>query len=567
MTDKTPQDTSLYQIHYPSGLTWDADIPTSAIHKMLDKTVASYPDSTAFNFMGNTWTWTQVRNASLKFAKALQDKGIGKDTRVGICLPNTPYYLIVYYAIARTGATIVNFNPLYADHEIRDQIKDSGSDVMVTLDLSMVYDKIFRRFEDTDLKSVVVCKFTDILPFPKNILFNIFKRSDKADIDSSDDRVDWYHDLIRHDQTPGEVEIDPENDVALLQYTGGTTGVPKGAMLTHANITANAEQCALWLKDAEGGKGKMVGVIPFFHVFAMTGVMNLSVRKGFEIIATPRFDLKDTLKLIDKNKPHFFPAVPAIFSAINNYKDIDKYDLSSLKYCISGGAPLPVELRKQFEKKTGCYLVEGYGLTESAPVATINPPGGKNPPGSIGLALPGTKIRITDQDDPNKELGLNERGELCIKGPQVMMSYWNKPDETADTLRDGWLHTGDVAKMDEEGFIYIVDRMKDMIITNGYNVYPRHVEEAIYENEDVEECIVAGVPDKSRGEVVKAWIKLKDGKSMTEADLKSFLEPRLSKIEQPRKVEFRDEPLPKTMIGKLSRKDILKEEEERKPGS
>lgn len=561
MTNKKPNDSGLYEKHYPEGLNWDAKIEPAPVHTILADTAKRFGSHYGFNFMGKRFTWKTLRQKARALAKSLQDMGIHKDTRVGICLPNTPYYLIAYYAIAESGATIVNFNPLYADNEIRDQIQDSGTRIMITADLSMIYDKIEARFNDTELEKVIVCKFSDILPFPKNWLFPLLKFKDIAKINKSDQRISWFHKLVNHNHSPDSVNIDPLEDIALLQYTGGTTGTPKGAMLTHGNITSNLQQCSMWLRDTNEGKDKMIGVIPFFHVFAMTGVMNLSVGKGFEIIATPKFELKDTLKYIHKYRPQFFPAVPAIYSAINNFSNLDQYDLSSLKYCISGGAPLPIEVKKQFEEKTGCYLVEGYGLTETSPVVTINPPGGKNPKGSIGLPLPGTLVKITDREDPSKELGLNEPGELCVKGPQVMKSYWKRPEETKSTLIDGWLHTGDVAKVDEDGFVYIVDRMKDLIITNGYNVYPRHVEEAIYQNEDVEECIVAGVPDSRRGEKVKAWIKMKKGKSMNESDLKNFLKDKLSKIEQPREIEFRDGPLPKTMIGKLSRKDILEEEE------
>ena len=303
----------------------------------------------------------------------------------------------------------------------------------------------------------------------------------------------------------------------------------------------------------------MVGVIPFFHVFAMTAVMNLSVYKALEIVALPRFDLDQTLKLIADKKPTVFPAVPAIFSAINNHKKLKQFDLSSLKYCVSGGAPLPVEVKKNFESKTGSIVVEGYGLSESAPVLCCNPVDGVNKPGSIGLPFPGTVIKIVDPET-GKNTPNGEPGELCAQGPQVMTGYWNRKEETANTLKNAWLHTGDIAKMDAEGYFFIVDRIKDLIITNGYNVYPRNVEEAIYKHPNVEECIVAGLPDKQRGEIVKAWVKCKDGRTLTAEDLKTFLNDRLSPMEIPKRVEFRDEPLPKTMIGKLSRKDILEEE-------
>ena len=349
-----------------------------------------------------------------------------------------------------------------------------------------------------------------------------------------------------------------KNDIALYQYTGGTTGTPKGAMLTHANIVANTEQAAMWL-GCEEGEDKMLGVLPFFHVFAMTAVMNISVRKAMEIVALPRFELDQALKLIHTKKPTVFPGVPAIFNGINNHKKLSKFDLSSIKYCISGGAPLPVEVKKKFEEKTGGILVEGYGLTESSPVVCCNPREGLNKAGSIGLPFPQTIVDIVDPET-GQEVPMGERGELCARGPQVMKGYWNRPDETAATIKGGRLHTGDIAIMDEDGYFFIVDRIKDLIITNGYNVYPRNVEEAIYLHPSVEECIVAGLPDKQRGEIVKAWIKCRDGRSLTAEDLKTFLKDKLSPMELPKRIEFREEPLPKTMIGKLSRKDIVEEE-------
>jgi long-chain acyl-CoA synthetase len=389
------------------------------------------------------------------------------------------------------------------------------------------------------------------------------KKKELATIDSGDPVV-WYHDLINHHDAPLPVQIDPAEDVALLQYTGGTTGVPKGAMLTHQNVVANTEQCCMWLNNVTPGQEKMLGVLPFFHVFAMTTVMNFSVRNALEIVSLPRFELEATLKLIHKKKPHYFPAVPAIYNAVNNYKNLSKFDLSSLKSCISGGAPLPVEVKKTFEKITGCTVIEGYGLTESSPVVCANPLVGLNKAGSIGLPFPGTIVEIVNPDDKNTLVPLGDRGELCVRGPQVMKGYWNKPEATDDVLKGGRLHTGDVAIMDQDGYVFIVDRLKDMIITNGYNVYPRNVEEAIYQHDSVEECIVAGLPDQSRGEIVKAWIKLKSGEKLDAETLKTFLSSRISPMEMPRQIEFRDKPLPKTMIGKLSRKDILAEEKAKK---
>lgn len=526
---------------------------------MLEQTARDYAVRPAFDFLGFKMTWEQVHEEALRLAASLQEKGIGKGRRVGLFLPNSPYFLIGYYAILRTGATAVNFNPLYSERELAHQINDSGTDTMITADLELLYGKMRTMFGQTCLENLVVCRFPDILPFPKNLLFPLLKKKDMARVEPAGN-VHWYHDLIHHKNVPAPVDIDPVNDVALLQYTGGTTGTPKGAMLTHLNIVANAQQCALWLNTARKGEDKMLGVLPFFHVFAMTTVMNFSVLNALEIIALPRFELEATLKLIHKKKPHFFPAVPAIYNAVNNYKKLSKFDISSLKACISGGAPLPVEVKKAFEKNTGCIVVEGYGLTESSPVVSANPLVGVNKAGSIGLPLPQTTVEIINPDDKTTRLPIGERGELCVRGPQVMKGYWNKPEETQNVLKDGLLYTGDVAIMDEDGYIFIVDRLKDMIITNGYNVYPRNVEEAIYQNDTVEECIVAGLPDTARGEIVKAWIKLKPGESLSADQLKEFLSSRISPMEMPRQIEFRDQPLPKTMIGKLSRKDVIAQE-------
>lgn len=547
---------------YPENVDWNIQVKVVPASTLLDDAAEKYGDLPAVNFEGAKMTWSEILDSANKMAKGLQGLGLKKGDKVGLFLPNCPYFIISYYAVLKAGGTVVNFNPLYAERELVHQIEDSETDIMITMDLHLTYDKMQKMLHSTRLEKIIICPITDILPFPKNILFKIVKGKELAPIDENKRNL-FYKDIVDNDGAYSEVDIDPENDVALLQYTGGTTGLPKGAMLTHKNIVANTEQCATWLSAGpdEAGQGKMLGVLPFFHVFAMTVVMNLSVREGYEIICMPRFELKKALKAIDKEKPTHFPAVPAIYTAINNYKGLDKYDLSSIKCCVSGGAPLPVEVKKKFEELTACTLVEGYGLTESSPVACANPIIGENRAGSIGLPLPGTVVEIYDLDDPSKKVGIGERGELNIIGPQVMKGYWNKEEATKDTLVDGKrLRTGDVAIMDEDGYVHIVDRIKDMIITNGYNVYPRNVEEAIYLHPAVEECIVAGVPDKSRGEIVKAWVKRKEGRELTQDDIREFLKDKISPMEFPKLVEFRDTPLPKTLIGKLSRKDILEEE-------
>lgn len=544
---------------YPDGVDWFADIPVYPVAEMLDRTVREYGARPAFDFLGKKQSWSEIGAQVDRLAKGLQRLGVGKGIKVGLFLPNSPSFLIGYFAVLKAGGTVVNYNPLYSVREIRHQIEDSHTDIMLTLNLAVLCDKLQEVLKDSRLKKVIVGRFNDLLPFPKNILFLFAKRKEIAAL-PSDSRIVWYHDIVSNDGLPAPVKIDPHEDIAVLQYTGGTTGTPKGAMLTHANVTANVEQAVRWFHKANPGNEKMLGVIPFFHVFAMTAVMNKSVRSGFEIIALPRFELEQTLKLIDKKKPHYFPAVPAIYNAINNHKHLEKYDLTSLRYCISGGAPLPAEVKKKFESLTGCVVVEGYGLTESSPVICANPIVGENRAGSIGMPLPGTVVEIIGTDDGETPVPRGERGELCARGPQVMKGYWNKVEDSAAVLKNGRLHTGDVAIMDKDGYLYIVDRIKDMIITNGYKVYPRNVEEAIYQHPAVEECIVAGVPDASRGELVKAWVKLREGQTADEKTLKAFLEDKISKMEMPRTIEIREKPLPKTMIGKLSRKDVLAED-------
>ena len=549
---------------YPPDIDWNAPLPAQSLVALWDDSAARFADRPVLDFLGKRSTYGEIAGLVDRAAKGFQEAGVGKGVRVGLFLPNTPYYVICFFAVLKAGGIVVNFNPLYAERELQHQIADSGVDMMVTLDVKVLYDKMARMLAESRLKRLVVCPMADILPFPKNWLFPIVKRAEIARI-PADERHLPFRRLIANDGRPRPVTVDPAEDVAVLQYTGGTTGVPKGAMLTHANLTANTEQCRLWFVGARPGEEKMLGVLPFFHVFAMTVVMNLSIRIGAEIVMLPRFDLNEVMEAIHKKRPTLFPAVPTIYTAINHHKNLGRYDLSSIRFCFSGGAPLPVEVKEAFERTTGCVLVEGYGLSESSPVATGNPMNGVNKPGSIGLPLPGTVIEIVSLEEPRRVLPPGERGEVCIRGPQVMKGYWKKPSETAMTLVDGRLHTGDVGYLDEDGYTHIVDRIKDMILCSGFNVYPRNVEEAIYLHPAVAECVVAGLPDQYRGQTVKAYIRVDEGKTLTRDELIDFLKDKLSPIEMPKIVEFRDS-LPKTMIGKLSRKALLDEEEARRKG-
>ncbi|MCM2343818.1 MAG: AMP-binding protein, partial [Alphaproteobacteria bacterium] len=434
--------------HYPAGVDWHAAIDKGPVHEMLERTVAAHAARPAVDFMGHVVSWGEFGQQVNRLAQGLQTLGVKKGTRVGLFLPNCTYFLMAYYAILKAGGTVVNFNPLYAPRELVHQIQDSQTEIMLTLDLKILYDKLSDIRQESGLARIVVCPFADILPFPKSILFPLLKRRDVATI-PDESYISWLQDIMENEGTPAAVRIQPEEDIAVLQYTGGTTGVPKGAMLTHANVSANTHQCALWFLGAKPGE-KMLGVIPFFHVFAMTAVMNLSVRLGFEIvIPVPRFDLDKTLQAIHKKKPNYFPAVPAIYNAINNHPKLAQYNLRSLRFCMSGGAPLPVEVKKSFETNTGCVVVEGYGLTETTPVVCVNPVVGENKAGSIGMPLPGTIVEIINPEDKTTVMAAGERGELCVRGPQVMKGYWNKLEETNNVMHQGRLHTGDIALMDE----------------------------------------------------------------------------------------------------------------------
>jgi long-chain acyl-CoA synthetase len=543
---------------YPDGIDWYAPFPEHPLYRFLDETAARFGDRPAADFLGKKTSYRELAALVDRAAKGLAELGVGRGVHVGLFLPNTPYYVVAYYAVLKAGGTVVNFNPLYAEAEIRHQIEDSGVTIMVTLDLAALYPNVARFLGSTSLERIVVCRMADILPFPKNLLFPVAKRKEIARI-PQDGRHVWFSRLVANDGRFTPPQVDPRADVAVLQYTGGTTGTPKGAMLTHYNLVANTAQCHRWFHMVEEGQERALAVIPFFHVFAMTSIMNFSVKTGTEIVMLPRFDPVQLLETIDRTKPTFFPSVPTLFTAIKNRPDIGKYDVQSIRRCISGGAPLPVEVKHDFEKLTGCQIVEGYGLTETSPTAVCNPlsTGGKD--GSIGIPIPGTTVEIVSLDDGATPLPLGERGELVISGPQVMKGYWRKPDETAKVLKDGRLRTGDVGYMDQDGYIFIVDRIKDLILAGGYNVYPRNVEEAIYQHPAVLECCVVGLPDEYRGQTVKAFVVLKPGESLTAEALCEFLADKLSKIEMPKLIEFRA-ALPKTAVGKISKKALLDEE-------
>ena len=541
---------------YPEGIDWHFEIAPKPVPALLDEAAAAFPDNVCVNFRGRRYRYREIAELVDKAAKGFRAMGVQKGIKVGLMLPNSPYAVICFYAVLKAGGTVVNVNPLYAEREIERQIRDSGMCILVTLAMKTLYPKVAKRLADGGgLETIVVCSMTGILPFPENALFAVLRRREIAAIPDDDLHV-RYDRLIDNDGMFEPAEIDAVRDVAVLQYTGGTTGLPKAARLTHANLYANAVQVEMWAQGAKPGGEKILGVLPLFHAFGMTAVMNAGMRLGAEMILLPRFKTAEVLKTIDHERPTIFVGVPTMYSALNAAHDLGKQDLSSLVYCISGGAPLPAKVRNAFEEMTGCTLVEGYGLSETAPVCTVNPFAGINKTGSVGLPLPATLIEIVARDGSDRVLPLGEHGEICVTGPQVMAGYANRAQETVDALRGGRLHTGDIGYLDEDGYLYVIDRIKDLILNGGFNVYPRMVEEAIQLHPAIEEVAVCGVADSHRGEIVKAFVKLKDEESLKAAELRAFLKDKLAPFEIPRRIEFR-ETLPKTLIGKISKKELI----------
>jgi len=543
---------------YPPTVKWDAELPAKPLYEIFDESRNRYGDRPCLDFLDRKYTYREVGSMIDHAAAGFQALGVKKGVKVGLFLPNCPQHVVCYYGILKAGGTVVNFSPLYAEPELLHQIEDSQTDIMVTLNLAVLYPKMLAMLEQSRLKKLIIGTMPEVLSFPKNLLFPLARAKDVAKV-ASDSRHVSFKELLNNDGSFVPPEIDPNSDIAVLQYTGGTTGVAKGAMLTHANLYANAVQAAMWFTMVEPGQERMLSVLPFFHVFAMTVCMNMSFHIGAEVIMLPRFELEPVLKVISKKKPTMLPGVPTMYTAINNFPALHKYDLTSIKGCISGAAPMPLEVRQRFEALTGCKLVEGYGLTEAAPVVCCNPLDGENKENSVGLPVPGTTVTITDREDPHKVMAQGEIGEICIGGPQVMTGYWGRPDATAETIIDGRLHTGDVGYMDEQGYTFIIDRIKDLILVGGFNVYPRNVEEGIYKHPAVEEVTVIGVPDEYQGQSVKAFVKLKSDQTLNADELTAFLREQLGKHEIPRHIEFRNE-LPKTMVGKLSKKELVQEE-------
>ncbi|MDZ4307462.1 long-chain fatty acid--CoA ligase [Allopontixanthobacter sp.] len=552
-------DVSIENYQHPCA--WDMEIESVPLPDLFARSTQAAPSAPLADFLGRTYSYADLFAEARRFAAGLQAAGIAKGDRVGLFLPNVPIYISAYYGAMMTGAIVVNFSPLYSPDELAQQVEDSGTRILVTIDVASLLPNAIKVLEASSLQRVVVGRLGDMLPLAKRIALKLLGRKQIVAIPDRPDVSTWTAMLGGDDPVP--VAIDPDRDLALLQYTGGTTGTPKGAMLTHANLAANALQVDAI--DPFEGRDMILGVLPMFHVFANTCVLNRTVAKGGCIALLPRFDAGQALKAINRVKPTAFPGVPTMYQALLDHPNFTKTDFSSLKICISGGAPLPAPLRDRFEAVSGARLAEGYGLTESAGVVSTNPYVGTRKPGTIGQVLPQTRVRLRDKEDVNLPAADGEPGELVVRGPQIMQGYWNRPDAaaTAFVQIDGepWLRTGDIAVIDEEGFIAIVDRSKDMIAVGGFKVFPSRVEAVLLENPAVKEALVIGVPDAYHGELPAAYITLNDpadldGQGITDpALLTAWLNSRVGKHERVKEIVIRDE-LPKTMIGKLDRKAL-----------
>ena len=544
---------------YEHPRPWDMPLEPLTMPQLFERSVRQFGARDLLDFYGRTYSYADVHREASRFAAGLQARGIAKGDRVGLFLPNVPTYVAAYYGALMAGATVVNFSPLYTVEELAEQVEDSGARLMVTLDVPALLPTALEVLEASSLQTLVVGQLANQLPWLKGWGLRLLKRSEIAAIPARPDVVKWSAAL--GSEAPLPVEIDADADLALLQYTGGTTGRPKGAMLSHANLAINALQVDA-IDPFDEARDMIIGVLPLFHVFANTCVLNRTVVSGGCIAMLPRFDAAQTLATIDRVKPSAFPGVPTMYQALLDHPHIARTDFSSLLVCISGGAPLPAPVREKFEKVSGARLVEGYGLTESSGVVSVNPYQGKRHPGTIGQVVPGTRVRLLDKEDPSRLAQPGEPGELVVNGPQIMGGYWNRPDAAATAFAeiDGarWLRTGDIAVIDEAGFISIVDRSKDMIAVGGFKVFPSEVEAVLVENEAVKEALLIGVPDDYLGERPKAFVTLHEGADVTGESLAEWLNARVGKHERVAGVVVRSE-LPKTMNGKLDRKALRAE--------
>jgi long-chain acyl-CoA synthetase len=543
---------------YDPNVPRSLEYPDQCLPLLLENSVRRFPQNVATEFLGAKLTYQDLWGRIQSLATAFTQMGVKPGTKVAIMLPNCPQTIIVYYATLWIGGLVVLTNPMYVEREMEHQWNDSEAEFLVVLD--HLYPKVEKLLPRTNIRTVVVTSLREYLPFLLKWLYPIKAQKDRlfTAVPYSDAVLNFSQIINKASPSPPSCSVKLD-DLALLQYTGGTTGVSKGVMLSHRNILANVIQATAWLQDVQWGQERFLSILPIFHIFGMTSIMNWPLYLGCTAILVPRFEVNQFLKILHKSKPTIFPGVPTIYVALVNHPKIQSYDLSSIRYCVTGSAPMPVEILKKFESLTGGIIVEGYGLSEASPITHVNPIMGMRKPGSIGLPLPDTDYKIVDLETGDRELPAGEDGELVVRGPQVMQGYWKMPEETANALRDGWLHTGDIAYRDEDGYVFIVDRKKDMIIAGGFNIYPREIDEVLYTHPKILDAVAVGVPDPYRGETLKAFVVPKPGESLTEEEIIEFCKSNLAAYKVPKMVEFRDS-LPKTIVGKILRKELRAEE-------
>jgi long-chain acyl-CoA synthetase len=561
----TPKDAAPYAgrpwtKHYDPGVPATLRYPDTTMHAFLDDAAESYPNSTATIFFNAKRSYKSISDEAWRFANGLRKLGVKKGYRVAIMLPNTPQFIVAFYGALRAGATVVPCNPLYTVPELKHQLADSGAETLVVL--SRLYPVAKAAREGTKIRTVIVTNIKEEMPLVLRTLFTLAK--EKKDGHRQPFRGDpgavAFRDVLKAPADPFDSGT-TKDDIALLQYTGGTTGVSKGAMLSHRALVANTLQCRAWHVHVKDGEGVGMAVMPFFHVYGLTVVMGQAIQSASALLLEPQFELERVLKDIAKHKPQTFSGAPRIYNAIINSPLATKYDLRSIDACVSGSAPLLIETHKKFVALTGANLVEGYGLTEAAPVTHCNPlyGKGKQKAGTIGVPYPDVESKVVDSETGEREMPIGEPGELILRGPQLMDGYYNRPDETALTMRNGWLYTGDIATVDADGYYSIVDRKKEMIIVSGFNVYPREVEEALATHPAVMDSAAIGKPHPIKGEEVKAFVVLKPGQTATPEELIAHTRTQLAPFKVPHEIEFRDS-LPKTLIGKTLRRQLAQED-------
>ena len=537
---------------YAKGVPPHIDYESTSMPQALTRTVKNFPDKNALIFIDSKISYRQLNEMANRFANFLLDMGVKPGDKVAMLMPNMPQLVAATYGAWKTGAVVVMNNPLYTDKELEYQFNNSESSILVAIDL--ICPRMIALQPKTKIKKIVVAHIRDHLKFPKKQLLPFVAKDKHRNIAPTANVHEWWDILKKYPATEPNIPI-PFEGLACLQYTGGTTGVSKGVILSHANLSKNVQQIVAWFPGFNQGEITHLAVLPIFHSFGLTCCMNICIWMGWTDVLIPRPEPQVILEAVDKYKVNFFPAVPTMYIGVLNHPKASQFNLTSIKGCFSGAAPLPVEVIRDFEAKTGSQICEGYGLSETAPVATTNPFGGKTKPGSIGLPMSDTDLKIVDLSDGAKEMPMGEAGEVLIKGPQVMSGYYKMPEETANTLQDGWLYTGDIGKMDEEGYFYIVDRKKDMIIAGGYNIYPREIDEVLFEHPKILEACAVGIPDPYRGETVKAYVVLKPEEKMTGEEVIKYCSTKLAKYKIPKTVEFLTS-LPKSGVGKILRKEL-----------